>query len=138
MTSHVTRAACFAASAPNYDTGRRPFAEPTEDIPHLYYASPAAGINIFGEPTPCTVFVDTTDVIETKAEMLACHESQRIWLQQQHGMDHYVEEMRRWSEEMGGRIGVGHAEGFRQHLGHPYPQNDLLAELLGGRPGDDR
>ena len=133
MTSHVARAACFAASAPNYDTGRRPSAKSTEDIPHLYYAAPAAGIDIFGEPAPLSVFVDTSDVIELKAEMLACHESQRIWLQQQHGMDHYVEEMRRWSAEMGKRIGVAHAEGFRQHLGHPYPQSDLLAELLGGR-----
>ncbi|VTU01787.1 unnamed protein product [Gemmataceae bacterium] len=23
------------------------------------------------------------------------------------------------------------AEGFRQHLGHSYPQNNVLAELLG-------
>jgi LmbE family N-acetylglucosaminyl deacetylase len=133
MTSRVARAACFAASAPNYDTGRRPFAEPTERIPHLYYASPASGVNLFGEPATFTVIVDTTGVIETKAAMLACHESQRVWLQQQHGMDHYIEEMRRWSHEMGKRIGVEHAEGFRQHLGHPYPQDDLLAELLGGR-----
>jgi LmbE family N-acetylglucosaminyl deacetylase len=132
MTSRVARAACFAASAPNYDTGRRPFAEATERIPHLYYASPAGGINLFGEPAVFTVFVDTTDVIEVKAEMLARHESQRVWLQQQHGMDHYIEEMRHWSREMGKRIGVEHAEGFRQHLGHPYPQSDLLVEVLGG------
>ncbi len=131
MTSRVARAACFAASAPNYDTGRRPFAEPTEHIPHLYYASPAGGINLFGEPAVFSVFVDTTDVIELKAEMLSCHESQRVWLQQQHGMDHYVEEMRSWSRELGSRVGVEHAEGFRQHMGHPYPQSDLLAELLG-------
>ncbi|MCB1019105.1 MAG: PIG-L family deacetylase [Bryobacterales bacterium] len=133
MTSTVTRAACFAASAPNYDTGRRPFAEPTEHIPHLYYASPASGINLFGEPAKFSVMVDTTEVIEVKAEMLACHESQRVWLQQQHGMDHYVEEMRHWSREMGKRLGVEHAEGFRQHMGHPYPQSDLLVETLGAK-----
>jgi LmbE family N-acetylglucosaminyl deacetylase len=133
MTSRVTRAACFAASAPNYDTGRRPAAKATERIPHLYYASPAGGINLFGEPATFSVFIDTTEVIDLKAEMLACHESQRLWLQQQHGMDHYIEEMRRWSGEMGKRIGVDHAEGFRQHMGHPYPQTDLLAEVLGGR-----
>ncbi|MEZ5397068.1 MAG: hypothetical protein R2724_30420 [Bryobacterales bacterium] len=78
--------------------------------------------------------VDTTEVIEVKAEMLACHESQRVWLQQQHGMDHYVEEMRHWSLEMGKRMGVEHAEGFRQHMGHPYPQSDLLVETLGAKP----
>lgn len=132
MTSRVARAACFAASAPNYDTGRRPFADSTEHIPHLYYASPASGINLFGEPAVFSVIIDTTSVIDVKAEMLARHESQRIWLQQQHGMDHYIEEMRHWSREMGKRIGVEHAEGFRQHMGHPYPQSDLLADELGG------
>jgi N-acetylglucosamine malate deacetylase 1 len=133
MTSRVARAACFGASAPNYDTGRRPAAEATEHIPHLYYSSPAGGGDLFGEPATFSVFVDTTNVIELKAEMLACHESQRVWLQQQHGMDHYIDEMRHWSREMGKKTGVEHAEGFRQHVGHPYPQSDLLAELLGGR-----
>ena len=28
-------------------------------------------------------------------------------------------------------IGVKYAEGFVQHKGHPYPQNDLLKELSG-------
>ena len=27
--------------------------------------------------------------------------------------------------------GVGSAEGFRQHLGHSYPQDNLLGDLLG-------
>jgi len=26
---------------------------------------------------------------------------------------------------------VAHAEGFRQHLGHSYPQGNLLGDLLG-------
>ena len=31
---------------------------------------------------------------------------------------------------LGKMIGVPYAEGFRQHLGHSYPQNNLLVELL--------
>ena len=133
MTSRLARAACFAAPAPNYDTGRRPGASPTSRIPHLYYAAPAGGTNIFGEPARFSTIVDISDVIGLKADALACHASQREWLRRQHGMDHYVEEMRHWSRAVGERAGFEYAEGFRQHVGHPYPATDLLAELLGGK-----
>ena len=131
MTSQVARAACFGASAPNFDTGRRPAAAPAEAIPHLYYAAPAGGTNIFGEPAQYSVLVDVSEVIGLKADMLACHQSQRAWLQAQHGMDHYVEEMKRGTAELGAGCGVAYAEGFRQHVGHPYPGGDLLAQALG-------
>lgn len=131
MTSLVVRNACFAASAPNFDTGRRPAHAATSAIPHLYYASPAAGTDIFGQPVLSSIHIDISEVIGLKADMLACHRSQREWLQAQHGMDEYLEEMRRWSAQQGKQAGVGFAEGFRQHLGHPYPQDDKLSELLG-------
>jgi len=38
--------------------------------------------------------------------------------------------MKRWGAERGQRYGVAHAEGFRQHRGHSYPQENLLAQLL--------
>jgi hypothetical protein len=63
--------------------------------------------------------------------MLACHASQRDWLLKHHGIDHYLEAMRHWSSEQGKRAGVTFAEGFRQHLGHSYPQDNLLGQLLG-------
>ena len=76
-------------------------------------------------------YVDITDVIETKTQMLACHASQREWLLRQHGMDHYLQAMRDWSAQRGREAGVAYAEAFRQHRGHAYPQTNLLAELLG-------
>jgi LmbE family N-acetylglucosaminyl deacetylase len=132
FTSLVTRNACFGAPAPNFDTGRRPSHPAIEKIPHLYYASPAAGIDIFGRVVPSTLFIDISTVIGLKADLLACHDSQRAWLQAHHGMDEYLEEMRRWSGELGRQIGAEYAEGFRQHTGHPYPQDDRLGALLGG------
>ena len=39
--------------------------------------------------------------------------------------------MREWGAAQGAAAGVRFAEGFRQHLGHSYPKNNLLAELLG-------
>jgi hypothetical protein len=69
--------------------------------------------------------------------MLSCHKSQREWLRAQHGMDEYVESMRRWSRTLGqqasaisGRI-VEFAEAYRQHRGHAYPRDPILSTLLG-------
>lgn len=130
MTSLLARNAAFGASAPNFDTGRRPAAAATERIPHLYYASPAGAMDIYGEPVASNLYVDVSSVIAEKIEMLACHESQREWLRAQHGMDEYIETFRAWSREVGEAAGTEHAEGFRQHRGHPYPQDDRLGELL--------
>ena len=130
FTSLVVRNACFGASAPNFDTGERPAHSPTEAIPHLYYAAPAAGTDILGLPVPSTLYVDIASVMGLKMDMLACHRSQREWLRAQHGMDEYLDEARRWNAQLGTQAGCEYAEGFRQHLGHPYPQDDKLGELL--------
>jgi hypothetical protein len=63
--------------------------------------------------------------------MLACHSSQRAWLLKQHGIDEYLNKMEEWSRRRGSEIGVTYAEAFRQHRGHPYPQSNLLVELIG-------
>ena len=66
-----------------------------------------------------------------KIEMLVCHASQRDWLRAHHGMDEYVDAMKRFSGDRGQQIGVQYAEAFVQHRGHPFPQTDLLANLFG-------
>jgi len=131
-TSALVRNACFYASVPNYTT--RPessAAAAAEHVPALYYCDPVGGKDILGRPVEPTVLVDISKTIDQKSEMLACHESQREWLHRQHGMDQYVEEMRAWSAERGRRIGCEFAEGFRQHLGHAFPAEDVLGGLLG-------
>ena len=77
--------------------------------------------------------MDVSGVIDAKADVLAAHASQRDWLYRQHGKDHYLEAMRAWGKERGRRIGAAYAEGFHQHLGHSYPQDDLLGRLLNRR-----
>jgi N-acetylglucosamine malate deacetylase 1 len=130
QTSMIVRAACFAASAPNAKTHVEQAAKPLAAIPHLYYTDPLEGKDIFGAPIPPGFHIEISETIETKVKMLACHESQRDWLLKQHGMDHYIESMKQWAAHRGAEIGVQYAEGFRQHLGHAYPQNNLLAEIL--------
>lgn len=131
MTSLLVRAACFAASVPNVKTQADNAAAATGGVPHLFYSDALEGKDIFGAPVKPDFYVDIGDVIETKTQMLACHASQREWLLRQHGMDHYLQAMRDWSAQRGREAGVVYAEAFRQHRGHAYPPNNLLAELLG-------
>jgi LmbE family N-acetylglucosaminyl deacetylase len=132
ITSTLARAAAFAAPVPNFlcDRGHAPA---LDHIPHLYYCDAIEGKDPFGRHVPCDFLIDISGVMETKAEMLTCHASQRNWLLRQHGMDHYVTTMRDWSARRGREGNVACAEGFRQHLGHSYPQDNLLGQLLGAR-----
>lgn len=129
-TSRLVRDALFAASAPNYATKQWEPARPLEKIAHLYLVDPVDGGNLEGVSVPAGFHVDVSETYATKRDMLACHESQRDWLRRQHGMDEYLESLDRWSAKRGAEIGVAHAEGFRQYLGHPYPHGNLLLELL--------
>jgi LmbE family N-acetylglucosaminyl deacetylase len=130
VTSTLVRGAAFAAPAPNFlaDKGHAP---PLPHVPHLYYCDPIEGKDALGRPVDPGFRVNISGVIDRKAEMLTAHASQREWLLKHHGMDHYVGSMREWSASRGREAGVAFAEGFRQHLGHGYPQENLLGQLLG-------
>jgi LmbE family N-acetylglucosaminyl deacetylase len=129
MTSTVTRAACFAASVPNFAPDAK--APPCAQVSHLYYCDAIQGKDLFGNEVRPQFCVDITGVMDLKAEMLAAHASQREWLRKQHGMDQYINAMKEWGQMRGQTCGVAYAEGFRQHLGHSYPQDNLLWKLLG-------
>jgi LmbE family N-acetylglucosaminyl deacetylase len=129
MTSTVVRAAAFAAPIPNFLSGRG-LPPPSEYIPHLYYCDPIEGKDSMGRAVEPAFRVDIGAVLETKAQMLAAHASQRDWLLKHHGMDQYVQAMRDWAAQRG-RPHVSAAEGYRQHLGHGYPQDNLLGQVLG-------
>ena len=130
VTSRLVRDACFAASVPNYVTQQWDAAPPSPKIPHLYYVDPIEGVDHFGRPLEPHFHIDITQTFDLKRRMLACHESQRAWLQRQHGMDEYTRKMEEWARRRGAEIGVSYAEGFRQHLGHPYPQDNLLLAIV--------
>ncbi len=130
MTSLVTRGACFGAPIPNFLEGRD-IGKPLARIPHLYYCDPIEGKDPLGRAIPAGFRIDISAVIDLKTEMLACHASQRDWLLKHHGMDEYTRAMRDWSAQRGKEAGVPFAEGYRQHLGHSYPQDNLLGKTLG-------
>ncbi|MBI2193557.1 MAG: PIG-L family deacetylase [Planctomycetes bacterium] len=128
ITSLVVRDVCFTGPMKNYmaEVGK-----PTDGIPWLYYWDPLECKDWTGKSVEPQFCIDITESLETKAKMLACHDTQRSWLRIQHGMDEYLEKMRQWSAFRGRQCGVGYAEGFRQHLGHAYPQTNFLGEVLG-------
>ncbi|QDT56125.1 Mycothiol S-conjugate amidase [Caulifigura coniformis] len=131
VTSRLVRDALFSASVPFYKTHEWDAAPPTEKIPHLYYCDPLEGVDWFGKPVPHDFIVDTTSTNDLKMKMLAAHDSQRAWLRRQHGVDEYLDSCTKWSGKRGAVIGKAHGEAFRQHLGHPYPHSNIIAELLG-------
>ena len=127
MASKIAQTACFACGVVNVET---PGAEPFEPIPYLYYMDPAEEKDKFGTEIKAGTIVDISGVMETKEKMLCCHESQRHWLMTHHGMDEYVNIMKESGEKRGREIKSRFAEGFRQHLGHAYPHDNILkAEL---------
>ncbi|MCJ7674073.1 MAG: PIG-L family deacetylase [Sedimentisphaerales bacterium] len=128
MAGKVAQTACFACGVVNIET---PGAEPFEPIPYLYYFDPADSKDKLGTEIKPSTIVDITSVMQTKEEMLCCHQSQRNWLLKHHGMDNYVISMKKLGEKRGQQISSRFAEGFRQHLGHAYPQDNILKAELG-------
>jgi len=131
ITSRLVKMACFAAPIPNYYTYAVLPAPRTKQIPYLYYWSPLDGRDDHGYFVDQSVYVDISDVIDFKAKMLACHKSQRDWLMEQHGMDKYIEVMKNTAKLYGKRADFSFSEGFQQHLGNAYPQDNVLKEILG-------
>ncbi len=133
MTSVIARAAAFGAPTPNLFRDRG-HGLPLETVPHLYYCDPIEGKDALGRPVPPGFCIDISNTVDTKTKMLALHASQRDWLLKHHGMDQYLQAMRSWASQRGQLAGVPFAEGFRQHLGHSYPQENMVGELLGPCP----
>jgi LmbE family N-acetylglucosaminyl deacetylase len=129
QASLLARAASFLYGAPNCSAFPR---GEGSCVPYLYYCDPIEGVDPLGRAVEPTTLIDISDQLEKKAEMLACHESQRSWLLTHHGMDEYIESMKRYAAMRGRPAGVAAAEAFVQHRGHAYPRDDLLAEMCGG------
>lgn len=129
-TSRIARSAAFALAIPLYQTRQVAPARATQSTPALYYADPIEGLDPMGERIVPHFYVDITGTIEQKLEMLARHESQREWLRAHHGIDEYLEQVRRWGAKYGEECGLSYAEGFRQHLGHGYPREPVLQNIL--------
>ncbi len=127
QASLLARAASFLYAAPNVSAFPVQGGSP---IPYLYYCDPVEAIDPLGRLVEPTTLVDISAQLDKKVEMLACHASQRQWLLSHHGVDEYLDAMRRHAALRGAEAGVAAAEAFVQHRGHAYPKEDLLAAMF--------
>lgn len=123
--------AAFCRNMPNYLTD-----PPTKHIENemcLYHAMPYGLHDQLRNPVRPDFFVDTSAVIERKQKMLACHVSQKQWLDESQGVGNYLNAMLDMSERVGRMSGrFRHAESWRRHshLGFGPEGFDPLCEAL--------
>jgi LmbE family N-acetylglucosaminyl deacetylase len=129
ITSLIVQTACFSAGIKNMEVTEKPF----EPVPYLFYGDPIEAKDKMGNRIEPLIYVDITSEIKTREEMLACHESQRNWLHDHHDIDEYVLMMKRVARMRGKEVNIEYAEGFRQHRGHGFPQDNILGNILGKR-----
>jgi LmbE family N-acetylglucosaminyl deacetylase len=99
----------------------------------LYHALPHGLNDALRQPVVPHFFTDIGPVLDRKRAMLACHASQKEWLDVTQGMDAYLDEMERMSGEVGRMSGkYQFAEGWRRHshLGFGPEAFDPIANLL--------
>ncbi len=133
ISARLAVTAAFCRGMPNYPTD--PPRPPVAGEMVVYHAQPHGNRDPFGEPVRPHFFVDISGVIERKRDMLACHASQKEWLDVSQGMDSYLQTMLDLSAETG-RLSerYAYAEGWRRrlHYGFGAPDADPLRDLLGG------
>ncbi|MCE9612900.1 MAG: PIG-L family deacetylase [Lentisphaerae bacterium] len=132
-TCRLLVTAAFAHGMRNFET-QPP--RPAWDAPvALYHALPHGLRDGMGQRVRPDAYADTSAVLERKRAMLACHRSQKEWLDVSQGMDAYLIDMERLSAEVGrwSRRYV-HAEGWRLHstLGFAPATFNPLQDLLKG------
>jgi len=98
--------ASFDASCPHF---LPELGEATKVTP-IFYADTSRAINFVP-----TEYVDITEEMELKEQMLACHESQIKWLKDHDGID-IIQVQRRKAAERGHQCGVKYAEAYTQLL----------------------
>lgn len=123
--------AAFCRGMRNYQSD-----PPTPPVDHdmaLYHALPWGLCDQLRNPVAPDFYVDVTGVMDKKLNMLACHKSQRQWLDDSQGVDNYLSTMQEMSRAVGRMSGrYEYAEGWRlhSHLGFGAEDFDPLREAL--------
>lgn len=130
-SSRLMVTAAFCRGMRNYPTDPPSDAIDTEMA--VYHALPYGIMDQLRKPIIPDFTVDISSVISKKRDMLACHKSQKEWLDRTQGMDNYLITMEQMSADVGKRYGgVRYAEGWRRHLhlGFGAEEFDPLFETL--------
>ncbi len=137
MEDHINT--CRLAVAAAFDRGmlnapcEPPMSVFQDDIV-VYHAIPHGLMDPFRRLLEPEIFVNVEPVMQMKWDMLACHKSQKEWLDVSQGMDAYQKTMQDFMANLGSRSGkFKYAEGFRRRswLGFSANEWDPLSEVLG-------
>jgi LmbE family N-acetylglucosaminyl deacetylase len=99
----------------------------------VYHSTPHVLTDMMRRPIVPEIYVDISSVIDEKEKLLACHASQKQWLDTTQGYDSYLRAM--WEAalavgQMSGRYRF--AEGWRRHshVGFSRKDGNPMADLL--------
>lgn len=102
----------------------------------LYHATPHILSDMVRRPIVPEMYVDVASVMDLKEKALACHASQKEWLDKTQGLDSYLKTMRELTGKVGTMSGrFAFAEGWRRHshVGFTLRDCNPLAEILKDR-----
>lgn len=130
--SRLAVTAAFCMGMRNFVT--RPRSRPVKSDCTIYHALPYGLRDGLRRRVRPGQYVNVSSVLDAKREMLACHASQKEWLDESQGMDSYLKTMAHMCREVGRMSGrFEHAEGWRRHshLGFSPEERDPVTGALG-------
>ncbi len=130
--ARLAQTAAFAKSMPNFITD--PATQTCGIEVTLYHAQPHGNRTPLGEIVRPTHYVDVTDQLETKRQLLLAHASQAQWLDETQKLNSYIVALEELNSEVGKFSGrFQYAEGWRKHLhlGFCSAGADPLRDALG-------
>ena len=134
ITARLAVTGTFARGVPNYRS--LPARKPALDPCVIYHAMPVGHATPTRRRVSPEAFVDTTAVHGRKRAALACHASQKEWLDKTQGMDSYLQTMDERSRALGKQSRrFAQAEGWVRHLHYGFggEADDPLRTTLGKR-----
>jgi LmbE family N-acetylglucosaminyl deacetylase len=133
-TCRLVLTAAFVRGMPNFrvEPSRPPIDRPVT----IYHALPYGLRDPLRNRVYPDMYVDISDVMPAKREMLAKHRSQKTWLDASQGIDSYLKAMEDMSREVGRMSGrFQYAEGWTRHLALGFCDQDAdpLSAVLADR-----
>lgn len=132
IVARLAVSATFSRGIPNFRS--IPAREPDLTSCTIYHAMPVGQCTPLREPVIPELLIDTTKVHALKREALACHASQKEWLDKTQGQESYLKTMDGYSLTLGKKSKrFEHAEGWIRHLHYGFgaENDDPLRDALG-------
>jgi LmbE family N-acetylglucosaminyl deacetylase len=133
-TAKIAVTATFARNIPSFRS--IPDQPAVFEDAMLYHAMPYILTDMMRRPIVPEICVDVSAVMDRAEKLLACHASQKEWLDKTQGFDSYLKTRRDLSEKVGAMSRhFKFAEGWRRHshVGFSREDGNPLADILKDR-----